>query len=165
MAGVEVTIRTQDKELNALLKALANISPAKNPRIMRDGITRIILAIQAEFGKGKIIKAGREHAPPLKTNLTSRHGGAGLLGSIGPDFSKLPREGSLGTALRYAEPHETGGTFRRRAHTRSRNGSQHSVKGHSVTMPKRAFMRPAITSARPQMASILVKLLEEEASR
>ncbi|KKL51363.1 hypothetical protein LCGC14_2296280, partial [marine sediment metagenome] len=103
--GIQLTIKTPDSgKINRLLR---NVTPAINTRIWNRGLTQIILEMQTEVTtSGKHIVHGRGDAPPLPNVLTSRHGGSGLVGSITPDYSGLPRLASLGSDLPYAGVHE-----------------------------------------------------------
>jgi len=103
--GIQLTIKTPDSgKINRLLR---NVTPAINTRIWNRGLTQIILEMQTEVTtSGKHIVHGRGDAPPLPNVLTSRHGGSGLVGSITPDYTKLPRSASIGSDLIYAGVHE-----------------------------------------------------------
>ncbi len=103
--GIKITVTTPGADkINRLLR---NITPALNRRIWDRGLTQIVLAMQtAVTTSGKHIVHGRGDAPPLPNVLTSRHGGSGLVGSITPDYTKLPRSASIGSDLIYAGVHE-----------------------------------------------------------
>lgn len=100
---IEITTPGIDK-INRLMR---RVTPSINRRIWDVGLTNIALAIQTEVvSSGKHIVHGRGDAPPLRDKLTSRHGGSGLVGSITPDYTQLPRSVSVGSDLPYAGVHE-----------------------------------------------------------
>ena len=85
------------------------LNPELNAEIWNTGLTRIVLHLQAETVKtnGGHIRFGvAKDAPAIPGTLTNRHGGSGLVGSISPDYSGLPRLASLGSDLPYAGVHE-----------------------------------------------------------
>lgn len=88
-------------------KVLDRLSRTGMRTILNRGLTHIILEMQSEVtSSGDFIRHGRGDAPALPDILTSRQGGAGLVGSIAPDYTKLPRAVSLGSDLAYAGVHE-----------------------------------------------------------
>lgn len=85
------------------------LNPSLNENIWNVGLSRIVLHLQAETVKpvGGFIRHGAgKDAPALPDILTNRHGGSGLVGSIAPDYTGLPRLASLGSDLPYAGIHE-----------------------------------------------------------
>ena len=103
--GISITVTTPGA--GKIDRLMRGITPALNRKIWDRGLTRIVLAMQTEVTTSrKHILHGRGDAPPKPDILTSRHGGSGLVGSITPDYSKLPWAASLGSDLIYAGVHE-----------------------------------------------------------
>jgi hypothetical protein len=85
-------------------------------------------------GKGKLISAA-----PHPTKLTSRHGGAGIVGSIRVNrISAFVRD--VGSDKLYAPVHEYGGRFH----------------------PPRPFLSPALDDASEKFSDIFVRELDKE---
>ena len=104
--GATIEIDVAVRRLDVLL---ANVSPDRRATFQTTALTRIILKLQSKVTTSDdFIKRGRGDASPLKTILSSRHGGSGLVGSISPDYSGLPNLASLGSDLPYAGVHEFG---------------------------------------------------------
>ena len=104
--GAQVTIKVGVGKLN---KLMADMSPQQKHDFSDEALSLIVLHLQQEVTtSGDFIKHGRGDADPLRNFLTNRHGGQGLIGSIAPDYSGLPRLASLGSDLPYAGVHEFG---------------------------------------------------------
>lgn len=101
----KLTVTT--KSFARINKLLDKLPPLNRGRIFDTGLTRIVLHMQKEVTtSGDFIVHDRGDADPLPNVLTNRHGGAGLVGSIIPDYTGLPRLVSLGSDLPYAGVHE-----------------------------------------------------------
>ncbi len=102
-----IRITVKETGLHKVTRLLGKISPALNRRLFDISLTRSILEMQKEVTTSSdFIKHGRTGLPADPDFLTSRRGGAGLVGSIIPDYSGLPRVASLGSDLPYAGVHE-----------------------------------------------------------
>jgi len=95
--------------------------PGASPEFMRVGIRRAAFAIQRTAQTETIAIGRAKNAPPLPDMLTSRRGGAGIVGSIAVDFSDMPEKAHVGSHLFYATLHEFG-----------------------IGTPKRAWLVPAV---------------------
>lgn len=104
--GATVKVSVGVKRLN---KLLSDMAPNQRAEFSDKALTLMTLFLQSEVTtSGDFIKHGRGDADPLPNVLTNRHGGQGLIGSIAPDFSRLPRLSTLGSDLPYAGVHEFG---------------------------------------------------------
>jgi hypothetical protein len=174
--AVSLSISVQG--LDELHERLNRVNPKTNPAWVRRSLlkagelTQIISSRQmiiqsSRFrgpkgprgGKGRMMSAG---VHPSK--LTSRHGGAGLVGSIRVNQTPLPWAIEVGTDKAYAHVHEEGGTFSVGSYsrtiassTRSGGASMALVKSHSRTYPKRAFMAPGVEKAAKSFDRIFSK--------
>ena len=139
---------------------------ASSKYIKRGGRVRVA---GPKGGKGKLTSAG-----PISGKLTSRNGGAGLVGSIRVDRGGLPLFVDIGSDRIYAAVHELGfsGTVRVSAHTRTsafgrKTKKAFTVPAHSrkMKMPKRPYLAPALEDASKDFSAIFVKELDKELGR
>jgi HK97 gp10 family phage protein len=165
--GVSVT---GTKELKA---ALERMKPGTNKKILRNSLIETAKLLQRDAAKNQILK-GRGNMKPHTKYLTSRHGGAGIVGSIRVNRGPLPFAIEVGSDKKYAPIHEFGGTFKVRAHTRKRKYTGRialsrghtgpmQVKAHTMKMPKRSFLEPALYRQAPKFTDIVIKHWKKEA--
>jgi len=126
-----------------LKRRLAKMTPAQNAQIVRKSLIEAGGLVQRNAQLKQIIPSGggaANPAPVHPTRLTSRHGGAGLVGHIKVDQRPLPRAVEIGTELLYGALHEFGmGRF-----------------------PVRAFLAPALEAERSGFPAIVVKHWKRE---
>lgn len=84
---------------------LSRMSPEQNRRIFSDTLEKVVNAVQDIAAREKIVR-GRQHLPPLPSQLTFRKGGAAR--SIGVNLSGLPSFAEAGSILFYPLLHELG---------------------------------------------------------
>lgn len=143
--------------LDELHERLDRMSPKKNPawvgRAVRKSaeLTQKITAeemfiLGSRFrgpkgprgGKGKMRSAGTH-----PTKLTSRRGGAGIVGSIRTNLAPLPRAAEVGSDKVYAPVHELGLTVSRKTGT--------------AKYPPRPFLGPGLEKAAKSFDRIFAK--------
>jgi len=123
-----------------LRRRLDKMDPGKNQAILRGSLKEAAKAMQVDITKVQIV-GGRGDAEPLADRLSNRHGGRGLVGSIGINTNPLPYAIEVGTHLAYGPVHEEGrGAY-----------------------PVRAFLQPALDKMAPKFAGIVVKHWKKEA--
>ena len=135
-----VTLRTTVVGSKELQRKLERMDPGRNKRIMRNTLLESAFLIQKDAAT-KQIRHGARKSPPVFGQLTNRHGGQGLVGSIKVDRGPLPFAIEAGTDKLYGALHEFG-------------------LGH---MPKRPFMQPALDDVAPKFGEIVVKHWKREA--
>ena len=123
----------------ALRRRIADLTPDQNRRIVAPALVESMLLTLRIAAREKIHPGSRSSGPPKPKILTSRHGGAGLVGSLGRneglDKSGLPNFIEGGTHLVYGKMHEGGlGPF-----------------------PPRPFLGPALADAQRQYGDIFEK--------
>ena len=144
--------------IDELHEKLARISPRKNGGAwVRRALEICADSVQAIAAKEMIIQGSRFRgsagprggkgklmdASVHPTMLTSRHGGAGIVGSIRVNKSPLPRAIEIGSDKAYAPLHELGlGRY-----------------------PKRAFLAPALEKASKEFSRIFAKELGRELAK
>ena len=153
-----------------LRAALERIDPGENKRILRDGFIAAANEIQADAAKHQIKRRGK-NAPPIPKHLTSRHGGAGLVGSIRVNHGPLPFAIEVGTDRGYGPTHEFGGrvsfpSSRVSAHTRRMAFGRrvkpftvpaHTRSAYSASYPRRPFLKPALDKIAPRFGDIFLR--------
>ncbi len=120
-------------------KSLRNMDPRKKPKLVQTILLRSGHLIQTTVAT-KTIKRGGS-AEPLPNILTSR---TGTLRRSQFTNVLTDRSVEVGTDLVYGPPHEQGGTFNVRAHSRRVEGKLFNVKAHKKTFPRRPFLEPAL---------------------
>lgn len=159
MAAV-VEIRIRGEALRRIVKMIDAISPDKNPRIWRDGLTRMAdTTVRRAKESFRVGQPRRGDAHPTK--ITSRDGH--LRGSIYHDLSQIPRRATVGSDLPYAAVHEFGGDFRVRGHSRkSRKGKRYKVKPYTAHYPARPYLAPGLETAKNSFADIMIEVIREQ---
>lgn len=117
---------------------LARLDPERNTRILRNSLMEAAGRVRRNASAYQIIPMGggkKNPAPVHPTRLTSRRGGAGLVGSIRVDTGPLPKAVEIGTELLYGALHEFG----------------------LGRMPRRAFLQPALDEEAPGFPEIVIK--------
>lgn len=161
----------------ALARLMSRVDPKRHgvqwqrAALLRAGFLLQKVAAQKKIRRGGATKKGASR--PLLGVLTSRTGT--LRYSIGVDRGPLPRAVEVGSDLKYAGVHETGGTFGIRSHfvdehTRTmafgrRVGSftipRHFRMGHDARFPKRPYLVPALDEVIPDLPRIFVEEIEK----
>ncbi|GAF91741.1 unnamed protein product [marine sediment metagenome] len=135
-----VQLRVSVVGTEELKRRLAKMDPGANKRILTKSLTDAAQLISKDVKEVQIV-TGRTKAPPLPDKLTNRHGGSGLVGSIGVNRQPLPFAVEVGTHLTYGAIHEEG-------------------RGN---YPRRPFLQPALDKIAPKFGSIVVKHWKREA--
>lgn len=158
----------------SVVKGLEEMNPGLNRKITNPAMVESALLVLRIAAQGKIVRGGAKGASPRAGVLTSRTGrlrSSLSLKSGGVDKSRLPRNISVGSNVKYAGVHEFGGTVRTgasrvRAHTRTNAFGKnvapfkvpaHSRKAHSKKYPKRAYLAPALDQASFKFPDIFLK--------
>lgn len=146
--AVAVTVSLQqDPALSRVLQRLSEPEPA---------IGRF-LARAAQQVQGRARSAYLSGPGPGKLRVRT----GTLRRSIVVDRSRLPREVSVGTGLRYADTHELGATIRARRSAllrwRTPEGQWRSAR--SVRIPARPFLEPALDDESRRFATLLTDQL------
>lgn len=129
-----------------LERALKKLSPSQNKKILTESLLQCAYLVAENAAKEQIIQGSRffatgprggrtlKDAPVHPTKLTSRRGGAGLVGSITPEWHKKPFSIDVGTHLKYGPVHELGlGRY-----------------------PKRAFLEPAVKAVENRFPDVFM---------
>lgn len=175
--AVAVSVRVDGiPEVEAMLKRIA---PGTNPKWVRGSMVDCGLLTQKIAAKEMIIQGSRfrsggkgklRNAGVHPRKLTSRRGGAGLVGSIHVNRAGLPWSVEVGTDLGYGAVHELGwsGTQRIPSHTRTvawgRKVAPFKVKAftRSVTFRARPYLAPGLTKAAEKFSAIFVRHWKKE---
>jgi hypothetical protein len=139
-----VAIRVSITGLGETLKRLGKLNPEQNTRIISNGLEEIALRIQADAAKNQIVHGrgrGKHALPPLPDKLSSRNGGAGIVGSIRVNRGPGPKRAEVGSDKVYSAVHEFG----------------------INPFPQRAYLAPALEVVRPRIEEIIVKHWRKEA--
>jgi len=137
MVGLSIKV-TGGKEMAAGLRRL---NPRENVRITTKGLGNVAVAIQRDVASNQIDRGRGASAPPLPHRLTSRTGGAGIVGSIRINRRGLPRYIEVGTDKVYGPIHEFG----------------------SATHPVRSYLAPGLEAVAPRIPGIMVDAWRREA--
>ena len=134
-------IKTSVTGVKAFNKKLDRMNPQKNTsKLKRAPLKKAAKLVQKIASKEKIVRGRPRHSAPLPDRLTSRHGGAGLVGSIRVNENPLPGAIEIGTDLDYGAIHEFGlGRF-----------------------PKRPFLGPALKDATRKIETFFEDALNRE---
>lgn len=154
-----------------LQRLMARLDPKRQGvRWQRAALLRAGLLVQKIATQKKIRRGGATRkgtSAPILGVLTSRTGT--LRRSIAVDRGPLPGAVEVGSALKYAGVHETGGVFQIPRHTRALGEAGRSggvavavVKAHKAKFPKRPFLAPALEDVTPKLPSIFTKEIEKE---
>lgn len=138
MAGVSFKINVTG--LKKLDKKLRQIDPERHRSILTRSLTKAALLVQKIAATEKIDRGRGPKAPVLLNKLTSRRGGAGLVGSIRVNRSGFPHFVEIGTDLGYGAEHELG------------------LKGRK----KRPFLAPALKDAEKRIRRIFEQEMNRE---
>jgi hypothetical protein len=137
--GVSVT---GTKELK---RALERMNPGTNKKILRNSLIDTANKIQKNAAKEQI-RGGRgykvekyDKSDVHPKMLTSRHGGAGLVGSIRVNRGPLPFAIEVGTDKAYGAYHEL------------------------TAKKRRPFLKPAMEKIAPEFTNIVIKHWKKEA--
>lgn len=151
-----IQARVNVTNIRPLMSALSALRMPELRTVLDRALLQSAFLVQRIASTEKI-RHGSRRSPPLPDKLTSRNAGAGLVGSIGVDRSRLPFVVTVGSALRYAPVHELGGVFRVPTHRRrTKSGKATSVRAHSATFPKRPFLAPALEDASKRFPDLFV---------
>jgi hypothetical protein len=178
-----VTLSITVQGTDELRARLARINPKQNPAWVSRSLERCAELTQVIAAKEKIIQGSRFRGPKgprggkgklrsagvHPTKLTSRHGGAGIVGSIRVNKGPLPYAIEVGSDKAYAPVHEFGGTIRVGSYmrtiahsTRSGGASVARVKSHSRKYPPRPFLGPGLEKASKSFDRIFTRELAKE---
>lgn len=159
MANIRVQLVGDEK----LARVLEQIDPGQSPGWVRRGLVRAGLRVQRNAATKQIKRGGK--GAPLPDKLTSRTGTGRR--SIRVDRGGLPRLFvDVGSDLGYMAVHETGGTVRRRAHSRrTQSGGLARVSAHTATFPARPWLQPALEDEAGGMEDDLAAEWERELQR
>ncbi len=160
--------------VDEIQRLIDQLTPALNPKVIGGALTEMLL-LTLRTSQQKHIKRGGK-GPPAKAILTSRTGNLrrSISGSGAVDRSNLPDSIRGGSALVYAGVHEKGGTFaipatnvgpqaRTQAFGKRFNVFEvpaHTRKAHTMTVPARPFLAPALDETEREFPAIMVKHLE-----
>lgn len=138
----EIVIRGADEFVRKLttFKSLTRLSGFNGQRWMRKACRRVI-------GNVKTNQFAHRSGPPLPDKLTSRHGGAGLQGSVHEtiEVQGTTLIGRVGTNLPYGRIHELGGPIGSRRHGAFQKFTAAMAGTESFhNMPRRPYLRPAL---------------------
>jgi len=141
------TIKAEVTGIKTLLRKLKKLSPKQSQEILVKSLQDCAKLVQDNAANKQIIQQGRvavtgprggtsiKQAPVHPTRLTSRRGGAGLVGSISINQSHLPASIDVGTKLKYGRVHELGlGRY-----------------------PKRPFLKPGVEAVEDRFPAIFMK--------
>jgi len=137
-------IRARIVGLEPLLKQLGRMDPKQNTRITQKSLREIALRIQKDAAENQIVHGrgrGKHASPPLADRLSSRNGGAGIVGSIRVNMGPGPRRAAVGSDKVYAGVHEFG----------------------IPPFPRRAYLAPALEEVSPMIEDIVVEQWKREA--
>lgn len=171
MARVTIIVTGAD----AAVRVLSSLQAPALHQVFREALEKSALLTQRIATDEKIVHGAETRATkPLPHKLTSRRGGAGLVGSIGIDRSDLPLSVSVGSALKYAPVHEYGGEVafparvirqHRRTVLFGKRVSPFSVGpyfrgGYFATYPKRPYLLPALEDASKRFPEFFEKAID-----
>ena len=145
------------------MAALARVSAPKVDRALSAALTKCALVVQRVAADEKIVHGAAKGQAPLPDKLTARHGGAGLVGSLGIDKRSLPASAHVGSALVYAPVHELGLTTSVPSHTRRRGSTTYRVSAYRARYPKRPYLAPALAAAADRFPAIFIAELKKQA--
>ena len=156
-------IRIKVEGVERVKSVLRGIDPSKNSAFVRRALVKGGLLVQREAALNQIKRGGK--GPSLRDRLTSRTG-------TGRRSIRVDRGGlskffvEIGSDLEYMKVHETGGTFQRRAHTRtSRLGNSFQVRAHQATYPARPFLKPALDAVDDELEGVFFREWQTELNR
>lgn len=152
------------------VKFKAGIDPAKFQRRVEKGVYMAMIDLLEDAKTASRREYFYHDGGPVKPDkLTSRHGGASLLDTVGYDIKKRGSTviGRFGADSPYARIHERGGVIRAKAAEYLKfivpGVGWRQVK--QVTMPARPFLEPAVEGVLPKAQEIFRRSIIHEVNR